>query len=352
VDFPGVLAMMHSRVAKFAVLALAVIFVGAAKRANAQASYAPPNDAPNPYQAVANWAQLPEGRQWGQTSGVSIGPDGNIWALERCGGTNCAESDLAPIFEFDRAGKVLKNFGAGVFAQPHGLYVDHEGNVWVTDAMSKNGKGEQVVKFSSDGKVLLRLGQAGAAGKGPNIFNGPAYVVVGRNDDIFVADGHDPNYDSSRIVKFSKDGKFVKAWGTKGSGPGEFMGTHSIAIDSQGRLFVADRSNNRIEIFDQDGNFIADWKQFGRPSGLFIDKHDVLYSADSESSSKEGEEYNPGCMRGIRIGSVKDGKVTAFIPGPALEGVSVGPDGVTADDQGNVYGAEIVPKGLLKFAKN
>jgi sugar lactone lactonase YvrE len=346
--------MRLTRVKLTAAAALIVWGVGASGHpARAQSSYAAPNDVPNPYKSVATWAQLPEGRQWGQTSGVSIGPDGNIWALERCGGTNCADSDLSPIFEFDSSGKMLKNFGAGIFAQPHGLYVDGEGNVWVTDAMAKGGKGEQVVKFSPDGKVLLRLGQAGVAGKGDNLFNGPAYVVVGRNGDIFVADGHDPNYDSSRIVKFSKDGKFLKTWGTKGSGPGEFMGTHSIAIDSQGRLFVADRGNNRIEIFDQDGNFIVDWKQFGRPSGLFIDKHDTLYVADSESSQdKAVAEYNGGCIRGVRVGSAKDGKVTAFIPGPPLTGLSVGPDGVAADEQGNIYAAQVTPRGVQKFARN
>lgn len=341
------------RINRVKIAVVLAVVVAAAGQVHGQASYAPSNEIPNPYKSIATWAQLPEGRQWGQTSGVSIGPDGNIWALDRCGGTNCADSDLSPIFEFDPAGKLLKNFGAGIFAQPHGLYVDHEGNVWVTDAMSKNGKGEQVVKFSPDGKVLLRLGQAGVAGKGDNLFNGPTNVVVGRNGDIFVADGHDPNYDSSRIVKFSKEGKFLKAWGTKGSGPGEFMGTHSVAIDSQGRLFVADRGNNRIEIFDQDGKYIAEWKQFGRPSGLFIDKHDVLYVADSESSQdKDAKEYNGGCIRGVRVGSVKDGKVIAFIPGPELTGLSVGPDGVAADDEGNIYAAQVTPRGLPKFTKN
>jgi 6-bladed beta-propeller len=335
--------------------ALLVIFVGVVaglgQSAPSQGSYAPSNDLPNPYRAVEKWAQLPEGRPWGQTSGVGISPDGNIWALERCGGTSCAESDLSPVFEFDPSGKLLKNFGAGIFAQPHGLYVDHAGNVWVTDAMSTNGKGEQVVKFGGDGKVLLKLGQAGVAGKGEEIFNGPSYVIVGKKADIFVADGHDPNYDSSRVVKYSKNGKFIETWGTRGSGPGEFKGTHSLAIDSKGRIYVADRGNNRIEIFDQSGKFIADWKQFGRPSGLFIDQHDVLYVADSESSEKEGEEYNPGCRRGIRIGRVTDGKVTAFIPGPPLTGVSTGPDGVAADREGNVYAAQVTPRGLVKFAK-
>src|SRR6202023_1613768 len=120
-----------------------------------------------------------------------------------------------------------------------------------------------------------------------------------------------------RIVKFSKDGKFIKTWGKLGSARGEFDGLHTLAFDTRGRLFVGDRSNSRIQIFDQDGKFIAEWKQFGRPSGIFIDRDDTIYVADSESRDQPGYGYNPGCMRGIRIGSVKDGKVTAFIPDPA-----------------------------------
>jgi sugar lactone lactonase YvrE len=151
-------------------------------------------------------------------------------------------------------------------------------------------------------------------------------------------------------VKFSKDGKFIKTWGKRGSAAGEFDTPHGLAFDSRGRLFVADRGNNRIQIFDQDGKFLEEWKQFSRPSGIYIDRNDVLYVADSESNSKT----NPGWKRGIRIGSVKDGKVTAFIPDPEPDPEKVitsAAEGVAADAQGNVYGAEVGTRALKRYVK-
>ena len=189
------------------------------------------------------------------------------------------------------------------------MTIDREGNVWVTDAQDKDGKGQQVFKFSPEGKVLMTLGKAGVAKEGPDTFNGPTDVVIASNGDIFVSDGHVANA-NGRIVKFSKDGKFIKAWGKKGTGPGEMDTPHSIAMDSKGRLFVADRGNSRIQIFGQDGHFIAEWKQFGRPSGLYIDKKDHLYVVDSQSNAT----LNPGFNRGLRVGSAKDGKVSALVP--------------------------------------
>ena len=172
----------------------------------------------------------------------------------------------------------------------------------------------------------MTLGQKEVAGDGPDTFDGPCDVTVAANGDFFVADGHG----NSRVVKFSKDGTFVKAWGTKGAGPGEFDVPHSIAIDSQGRLFVADRSNNRIQIFDQDGQYLDAWTQFGSPSGIYITDDDMIYVADSG--------------KGITVGSAKDGSVTTLIEGTAAEGV-------TADAAGNVYAAEPNGEILKKFAQ-
>jgi hypothetical protein len=183
--------------------------------ARAQASYPPQNDLPNPYRTVTNWAKLPDGRKWGSTSGVAIGPDGNIWTYDRCGGNSCVDSTLAPILEFEPSGKLLKNFGAGMFILPHGIFVDKDGNVWVTDGVGglatsddvgKRGKGHQVFKFSPDGKVLMTLGKAGVPGNTPDTFNRPSAVIVAPNGDIFVADGHGspPNSQvNARIVKFT-----------------------------------------------------------------------------------------------------------------------------------------------------
>ena len=312
-------------------------------------SDAPTNSAPNPYRTVENWFKLPGGRAWGSTAGVEVGPDGNIWAYDRCGANNCAASNLDPILEFEPSGKFLRSFGAGMFVFPHGFFVDKQGNVWVTDGQGKDGKGHQVFKFSPTGKVLLTLGKAGVAGSGPDTFNMPSDVVVGPNGDIFVADGHGGD-SNNRIVKFTKDGKFIKTWGKKGSGPGEFNLAHTLAFDSRGRLFVGDRANNRIQIFDQEGKFLAQWAQFSRPSGIFIDNNDVIYVADSESNTAR----HPGWKRGMRIGSAKDGSVTAFIPDPEPDpdhsGTSAA-EGVAADRAGNVYGAEVGPKAIKKYVK-
>ena len=315
---------------------------------------ADPNSAPNPYRTVENWAKLPEGRTWGQVISADIDHDGkSIWVVERCGGTSCAKSDLAPVLKFDSSGNLVKSFGAGMIVRPHGLFIDKNNDVWVTDGDAENGKGDQVFEFSQDGKVLLTLGKAGIAGDGPDAFNKPSDVLVAPNGDIFVADGHGPG-SNARIVKFSADGKFIKAWGKEGTGPGEFNNPHSLAMDSKGRLFVADRGNSRIQIFDQDGRFLEEWRQFGRPSGVFIDKNDVLYVADSESNLAR----NPGFRRGIRIGSVRDGKVTAFIPDPVLNpGQGLEPtngtaaEGVAADAAGNIYGAEVGPRNFKRYEK-
>jgi streptogramin lyase len=323
-----------------------------------QADVAPKRDLPDPYQAaVRNWGNLPDARVWGSTAGVEIGPKGEIWAIERCGANSCDGSDLPSIHMLDLAtGKPARSIGAGLFVFPHGLHVDRDGNIWVTDAQtSKDGtKGQQVIKLSPDGKVLMRLGTAGKAGGGPDHFQEPSDVVTAPNGDIFVVDGHSgqapntpPDY-VTRVIRFSKDGKFIKEWGKLGSGPGEFHNAHAVALDSRGRVFVADRGNARLQIFDQDGTFIAEWKQFGRPSGLYIDKADKLYTIDADSTAAN----HPGWKKGIWIGSAKDGSVTAFVPGhveggpdgAAGEGVVVGPDG-------NLYAAENTLKGITRYLK-
>ena len=333
------------------VAGLALVFVVSAGQLGGQADMKPVNDPPNPYQTIEGWAKLPAGRTWGSTSAVDIDRDGkSIWVGERCGTNSCAGSKFDPILKFDSNGNLVKSFGSGMFIFPHGIFVDKEDNIWITDGQGKDGIGHQVFKFSPDGKVLMTLGKAGAPGNGPDTFNMPSDVLVAPNGDIFVADGHSPT-SNARIVKFTKDGKFIKEWGKHGSGPGEFETPHALAMDSKGRLFVGDRTNNRIQIFDQDGKFLDMWYQFSRPSGLFIDKHDVLYVTDSESTDKEGYGYHPGWQRGIRIGSAKDGKVTAFIPDPNPAGASSMSEGVAADDAGNVYGAEVGPKDLKKYVK-
>jgi DNA-binding beta-propeller fold protein YncE len=324
---------------------------------------APTNSAPNPYRTIANWGTLPDGRAWGSTSAVAIDPDGTtVWVAERCGEVNppsridparpfaCDGSTLDPILKFDSSGKLLKSFGAGLMLFPHGLHVDRAGNVWVTDGLGRGRKGHQVFKFSPDGKVLLTLGKPNTVGSGPDEFNAPSAIVTAPNGDIFVADGHGRET-NARVVKFDKDGKFIKTWGRKGAGPGEFDTPHAIAIDARGRLFVGDRQNNRIQIFDQEGNFLDQWHQFSRPSGVYIDNNDIIYVADSESESVA--KNHDGWKRGIRVGRVSDGAVTAFIPDPVEKttGTSAA-EGVAADAAGNIYGAEVGPRRMMKYVKN
>jgi streptogramin lyase len=312
-----------------------------------------PNSQPNPYVTVEGWAKLPEGRKWGSTSAVDIDRDGkSVWVAERCGVNSCAGKNDPPILKLDASGKPIMSFGAGMFIFPHGICVDKDGNIWVTDGQGKDAIGHQVFKFNPDGKVLMTLGKAGVAGDGPDTFNQPNDVAIAPNGDIFVSDGHSPGMGNARVVKFTKDGKFIKQWGGHGSGPGQFEVPHALAFDSQGRLFVGDRANNRIQIFDQDGKFLAEWKQFSRPSGIYIDRNDIIYVTDSESTDRDGYGHNPGYKRGIRIGSAKDGTVTAFIPDPSPgTGATSTSEGVAADAAGNVYGAEVGPKDLKKYVK-
>jgi sugar lactone lactonase YvrE len=318
------------------------------------------NDLPNPFQPGVDFGQLPAGRTWGSTASVTVAPDNTIWVVDRCGnsgagGTTCsgASASVNPIFQFDSSGRMLKTLGAGMFVSPHKLTVDEAGNIWLAD----NGS-HQIFKLDQNGRVLMTLGKKGVAGPGIDEFDAPTEVAIAPNGDIFVADGHTGGglaIGNARVVKFDRNGRFVKTWGKKGMGPGEFDVPHTIAIDSRGRVFVGDRQNNRIQIFDQDGKFIAQWFQFGRPSGMYIDKKtDTLYVADSESRdgrtntgrnalAPSGYGFNPGIRRGIRIGSARDGSVKYFIPDPCPYPYGSGStlaEGVAVDAQGNVYGAD------------
>lgn len=306
--------------------------------------------AANPFRAIPNWGDI--GRDWGSTSAVYTTPEGNVWVAERCGENTCVgHEDLDNIFLFDPDGNLLKSFGAGLIVWPHGIHVDTDGNVWVTDARGHEGRGHQVHKFSPDGELLMSLGKAGVAGDGNDVFNQPSDVLVAPNGDIFVADGHG-SQGNNRIVKFNSRGRFIKTWGSTGKEDGEFRDPHALAMDSTGRLFVGDRGNSRLQIFDQDGSHLETWTQFGRPSGLFIDHNDMLYAADSESNTTWGR--NRGYARGIYIGSAFDGWVTMHIPDPNQDPDNAGTtaaEGVAVDREGNIYGAEVGPEQVVKYVR-
>ena len=234
----------HTRLA--VALLTSVVLVPAAQ---AQTSAACVNDAPMPYHLVNDWAHTP--RPWAQTNNVSVDARDNVWVFDRCEDGGCAASKVAPIWELSSDGKVLKNFGAGMFVFPHQVVPQRDGSVWVVDGQAKDGKGMQVTKFSPDGKVVMTLGKAGQGGKELDVFDQPTSVAIASNGDIFVSEGHAPTFGNSRIMQFDKSGKFIKTFGHLGSGDGELKGPHVLAFDSQGRLFVADRSNSRVVIFDR-----------------------------------------------------------------------------------------------------
>jgi DNA-binding beta-propeller fold protein YncE len=326
-------------------LSLAGLLGGAALAQ--QPSSTPRNDLPQPYRTTRDWGELPKDVPWAAVTAIEAAPDGTIYVVHRCFANSCAGRPEAPVLKYNADGKLLGSWGQGMFLFPHGATVDREGNLWLTDARADRGKGNQVFKFSPDGKVLLTLGQAGMSGPGPDLFDQPTDVVVSPNGDIFVTDSH-RNGTNNRVVKFTKDGKYVKEWGRKGSGRGEISEPHTIAMDSRGRLFVGDRENNRIQIFDQEGNYLDEWRQFGRPSGIYITADDTIYVADSESGPDTGAHELPGIKKGIRIGSARDGSVTAFIEDmESTRPDHSGAEGVGVDHAGNVYGA-VVRRQMLE----
>ena len=264
---------------------------------------------------------------WAAVTAIETAPDGTIYVIHRCFENSCAGRSEAPILKYNAAGRLLAAFGQGLLIFPHGGTVDRDGNLWITDAGSAPGKGHQVFKFSPEGKVLLTLGTKGQAGESPTLFNAPADVLTNDKGDIFVADGHV----GTRVAKFDKTGKFIKSWGTKGNGPGQFIQPHGIAMDSKGRIFIGDRGGNggRVQIFDQDGNFIAEWKQFGNPSGVAITSDDTIYVTD------QGKKI-------VTVGSAKDGSIIGIIPDVWAEGVSV-------DDRHTVFAGEVFRRRMKKF---
>jgi DNA-binding beta-propeller fold protein YncE len=327
-------------------LTLTIFLAGLQRGTNPEV---PINDLPNPYRTVRDWGKPPGGAPWAAVTAVEIAKDGGIFVIHRCSGNSCVGRPEPPILKFDKSGRLLQSWGEGMFVFPHGATIDTQGNLWVTDQQTQNGKGAQVFKFSPDGKLLLTLGKAGIASSAPGLFDEPTDVLVAPNGEIFVTEGHSGGtIGNDRVSKFSKDGKFVKSWGRHGSGNLELDSPHTIAMDSRGRIFVGDRGNNRIQIFDQEGNYLATWKQFGRPSGISITRDDTIYVADSESWGPD----QPGWKKGIRIGNARDGSLKYFIEDmESMTQEHSGAEGVGVDSEGNVYGAVVRRQMLEKHIR-
>jgi hypothetical protein len=359
-----------------AAIVASTIFAFAAQAQTGAARYPKPTELPDPYRLVPDWPTIPasmNGGHWGEVIRVHVARDGNIWVFHRCfntvppGHATCIGRGAAnpPILEFSPDGKLLKSFGAGLFAYPHGFTIDDDGDLWTSDVNDKatvlgmparNASGvlmgQEILKLSPAGQILMTLGTEGVSGNGPNTFDRPTGIAVAPNGDIFVSDGHAPNgHNSARIVKFSRDGKFIKTWGRKGSAPGEFDEPHDIFIGgTQNHLYVADRKNRRIQVFDLDGKFIAAWPQFGEPSSVFVGKDDTIYvgAAFPDPTAKKG------LLRGIVVGNARDGSLKAFIPDPAdPDSLDVGTtaSGIAADDAGNIYAADVAAHNLRKYLR-
>jgi hypothetical protein len=367
------------------VLLTAMLIAGLATAAlGQQPQYPKPTDLPNPYRLVEGWPTLPpsmNGGRWGEVIRVHVHSDGNIWIFHRCfntvppGSATCIGRGEAnpPILQFDPSGRLLKAFGVGMFGYPHGFTMDRDGSLWVSDVNdsdtvlgmpARNAAGvvfgQEVLKLDQNGKVLMMLGKMGVGGSGTDTFDRPTGVAVAPNGDIFVSDGHSPNKSNNgRVLKFSRDGRFIKAWGHKGSAPGDFDDPHDIFVGgSLGHVYVADRRNSRVQIFDQDGSFITAWHQFGQPSSVFVGPDDTLYvgSAFRDESSRRNDAARPqpSELRGIVVGSAIDGSLRAFIPDPTdLNTVDRGTSasGIAADAMGNIYAADVGAHKLRKYVR-
>ena len=347
-----------------------------------------PAGLPNPYRLVPDWPTLPagmkgpNGRKWGEVIRVHVAPNGNIWVFHRCfhdqpnGDATCLNRGDAnpPILEFNPAGRLLSSFGVGLFAHPHGFTVDHEGNIWTTDTNddetilgmpARNARGarmgQTVLKLSPSGEVLMTLGTEGVGGTGPDRFDRPTGVSIASNGDIFVADGHAANQSkSARVVKYSRDGRFLKAWGSMGPEPGNFREPHDLFVGgSRGYVYVADRLNSRVQVFDQEGTFVAAWKQFGQPSSVYVDRRDNIYVGatyqdPAGGQSLVGRTSGPN-NRAIVVGNALTGELKYLIPDPAdlskMTDTGTSASGIAVDDQGSIYAADVGPNNLRKYVR-
>jgi DNA-binding beta-propeller fold protein YncE len=225
-----------------------------------------PNAPALPLKLVPNWAQLPAGWNFGEVSGVAVDKDDSVWVFNR---------GAHPVIQFDKTGRMLQAWKDVPVKSSHGIRVDPQGNIWTVDVA-----GHAVIKFNRSGRILMLIAQPGNNPGDNNsnyAFNRPTGVSFAANGDFYVSDG----YVNSRVVKYNKDAEYLSHWGKKGKGDGEFDLVHDVAVDSKGRVYVADRANSRVQVFDGSGRFLAKWTNVGQPWGLiYSTKEDLLYLCD------------------------------------------------------------------------
>jgi sugar lactone lactonase YvrE len=284
------------------------------------------------YVAVPNPLPVPDAAAMGASSDVAFDSKGHLYVLSR---------GAKPLTEFDENGKFIRAFGDGLFTRSHGIRIDKDGNIWTTDVGAHT-----VMKLNHDGQVLLTLGEKGKAGEwneaaGSRLFNEPNDIVFGANGDLFITQGHTPGAGKGdpRVLKFDKNGKFIKTWGGKGTEPGKFDVAHGIAIDAKGLLWVTDRENQRIQVFDQDGKYIREVKYAGLPCSLDIGKENI---------------YMVNGFAGQLLKMDLDGKVLAAVGKPGAAG-TWGEFGeahfIAVSPKGEIYIADSVNRAVQKFVK-
>jgi hypothetical protein len=292
------------------------------------------------YELVPSWPTHPKDMTWGAMAGIAISPSQQIWTFNR---------GPVPVQVYTAAGELVSAWGQGQFREPHQVRIDRSGCVWLVDS------GLHVVKkFTPEGKLLLSLGTAGEPGEDATHMNRPTDVAVAPGGDVFVTDG----YGNNRIVHFDERGHFIGTWGSLGSDPGQFSLPHSIALDSRGRLFVADRNNARVQVFDQSGRFLDEWRDLLVPWHIVVTESDEIYVCGS-APMRWPRLPIPGLVVGI---PPKDQLIMVFTPDGRVTRLCTFPKGqrpgeldwvhaLAVDRQGNLYLGDIQGKRAQKFSR-
>jgi peptidylamidoglycolate lyase len=331
---------------KISALLAAVVLVVFAARAAGQSALQPLPLAEDPrHEVVRGWPALPEGYRLGLCAGVGVDSHGSVFVFHRNGRAWSTPFPEEPIAEptvaviDGRTGKLLAEWGAGEFIMPHGLTLDREDNVWLTDV----GR-HQVFKFTHEGRLLLTLGERGQPGADQSHFNLPTDVAVLPDGSFYVSDG----YRNTRVVKFDAAGRYEFEWGGKGTELGKFNLPHGVAVDKRGRVFVCDRSNARLQVFDAAGKFLAEWKgpAIGRPYGVSVAADGHIFIIDGGDQSKT----QPDRSKTVELDA--DGNVVDSFGSYGTEPgqFRLGHDIAVARD-GSVYVAEGAGKRVQKFIR-
>lgn len=295
------------------------------------------------YEVDPAWPQRPAGVEWGAVPGIAVDGEGRVWVFTR---------GQPPVQVYDAAGKYLRGWGSAEIQSAHHLEIDPQGHIWVADVEL-----HVVMQFNPGGQLLRTLGTRGEKGEDPSHFNKPTDMAITPAGDVFVSDG----YANSRVVHFDPAGRFVRAWGTLGTEPGQFSVPHAIAVDSQGRLYVADRNNARVQVFDPTGKLLDVWSDVVTPWGFWITAEDQIWICGSTPTGWQfsGPEEPLGCPP-------RDQAFFRFDTSGRLKQIWTVPKGIdgnerpgdlnwvhclAVDPQGNIYAGDILGQRAQKFLR-